>query len=202
MKDHKKLYGLYLRSSMLVSLAITILAFLFVPTIEIKPYEGSVDVIYRILPPEKFTPTELPEPEPQKRLRPEIVVPADPDDENAQVTIDRTDWDEKPGIKNVVKLEVVPYYQAQIQPRGIKTPPPEYPKLALQAGIEGTCVLEGVIDTTGNVIGVKIFRSSGNGLLDQAAVTAFRTYEFTRAYARDRAVAVWIRMPISFRIKE
>lgn len=202
MRDHKELYGVSIRSSMLASLVITICAFLVVPTIEIKPFEGRVDIPYRILPPGTFTPTDIPEPEPQKRPKPKIVEPADPNDQDAQPTIGRTDWDDRPGIQHVTKLEVVPYYQVQIQPKALKAPPPEYPELALRAGIEGTCVIKGIIDTTGNVIDAQIFKSSGNTLLDDAAITSFLTYQFTPAYARDRPVAVWIRMPISFKIRE
>jgi protein TonB len=202
MKDHKEYYGLYLRSSMLVSLAITILTFLFVPTIEPKPFEGRVDMPYRILPPDTFMPTDIPEPDQQKRPKPRIVAPADPSDQNVQATIGRTDWDERPGLQHVARLDVVPYYQAQIQPKTIKAPPPQYPSLALRAGIEGTCVIKGIIDTTGNVVDAEIYKSSGNALLDEAAITSFLTYQFTPAYARDRPVAVWIRMPITFKIKE
>ncbi|KPJ74140.1 hypothetical protein AMJ52_01650, partial [candidate division TA06 bacterium DG_78] len=45
MRDHKELYGIYLRSSMFVSLTLIILAFLFVPTIEVEPYELRGEVI-------------------------------------------------------------------------------------------------------------------------------------------------------------
>ncbi|UCG92487.1 MAG: TonB family protein [candidate division WOR-3 bacterium] len=202
MKDHKEYYGLYLRSSMLVSLAITILAFIFVPTTELKPFEGRVDIPYRILLSDMFTPTDIPEPAQQKRPKPRIVEPADPSDQNAQATMGPTDWDERPGIQNIARLDVVPYYRAQIQPKTIKAPPPQYPSLALSAGIEGTCVIKGIIDTTGNVADAEIYKSSGNALLDGAAMTSFLTYQFTPAYARDRPVTVWIRMPITFKIRE
>lgn len=202
MKDHKEYYGLSLRSSMLVSLAITILAFLFVPTIEPQQLEGRVDIPYRILLPDTFTPTDIPEPAQQQRPKPRIVEPADPSDQDAQATIGRTDWDERPGLQHIARFDVVPYYQVQIQPKTIKAPPPPYPSLALSAGIEGTCVIKGIIDTTGNVVDAEIYKSSGNALLDGAAMTSFLTYQFTPAYARDRPVTVWIRMPITFKIKD
>ncbi|GAG91592.1 unnamed protein product [marine sediment metagenome] len=43
MKDPKQSYGVYVRSGMLVSLIMTICAFVFVPTIEVQPCEDPGD---------------------------------------------------------------------------------------------------------------------------------------------------------------
>jgi periplasmic protein TonB len=49
---------------------------------------------------------------------------------------------------------------------------PDYPDLAKEQGIQGTCIVEVVISTTGQVLSAKVFQSSGNALLDNEAIKA------------------------------
>jgi TonB family protein len=201
MKDYKKMYGIYLRSSMVVSLVLVACAFIFVPTIHVTPYSGRINDGDRII--DFFPPVDNPDrPTPPRPDRPHPVInDGDSDGDSVVTTITPTDFNYIPTPQDYHKIEIVPYYAAQIKPYPLYTPSPEYPTLVRQAGIEGTCIVEAVIDTSGLVREVKVYKSSGNSLLDEAALMAFRTYRFSPAYARDRAVSVWVRMPVAFKLK-
>jgi len=47
---------------------------------------------------------------------------------------------------------------------------------------------------------VKILKSSGNQMLDQAALVAAKQSKFTPAKQRDKFVRVWVSIPIKFRL--
>ena len=49
---------------------------------------------------------------------------------------------------------------------------PDYPDMAKEQGIQGTCIVEVVISTNGQVLSAKVFQSSGNALLDAEAIKA------------------------------
>ena len=57
--------------------------------------------------------------------------------------------------------------------------PPEYPYEARRSRITGHGILIGEVDSkTGNVTSVKMEKSTGNTILDQAAMNAFRQWRF------------------------
>lgn len=55
---------------------------------------------------------------------------------------------------------------------------PEYPELAKQQGIQGTAVVMVTISASGALVSAKIYQSSGNPLLDNAALKAARASTF------------------------
>jgi protein TonB len=199
MEESHQTYGVYLRSGMLASLMITIFAFIFVPTPEVQPYKGSHDNDTLILV-DPFYPIDHPttQPPPVRPPLPPVAVIGDGSSDNA-MTIGQTVYNDTDRV--VIDVPVQPYWKVQVPPKPVKTPAPHYPTIALQAGIEGTCIIKAVIDTVGSVVDVEVFMSSGNTLLDDAALQAFRTYTFTPALQHDRPVSVWIRMPVTFKLK-
>lgn len=203
MKDHKKLYGLYIRSSMLVSLVLVIFAFVFVPTSEVEPYRGTATLEDTILPPDIFPPVDNPEPPPPKRLKPQPPIePADPNNKDAKETIDSTVFREDPIRTEPTgpKIPIVEYHKLGVKPKPLNNPVPKYPDLAIKAGIEGVTFVKILIDIDGSVIEVKILKSSGNQMLDQAALTAARLSEFSPAKQRDRFVRVWVSRKFTFQL--
>jgi TonB family protein len=57
--------------------------------------------------------------------------------------------------------------------------PPEYPYEARRNGITGRGILVGVVEfQTGKVTSVKMEKSTGSRILDQAALSAFRQWQF------------------------
>jgi TonB family protein len=196
--DHHT-YGVYLRSGMLASLIITIVAFIFVPTAEVQPHMGLPDNDTLIIV-DPFLPIDRPStPTPPVRPPlPRVAVIGDGSSSNV-LTIGQSVYNDTDRV--VIDVPVQPYWKVQVPPKPVKTPAPPYPIIALQAGIEGTCVIKAVIDTLGTVVDVEVCISSGNTVLDEAALQAFRTYTFTPALQHDRPVSVWIRMPVTFKLQ-
>lgn len=73
---------------------------------------------------------------------------------------------------------------------------PRYPTVAQIAHVEGTVILEAIIDTSGTVTSLRVLRSIP--LLDQAALDAVRQWRFTPARLNDRVVPVIMTVTISF----
>ncbi|MBK8182128.1 MAG: TonB family protein [Candidatus Competibacteraceae bacterium] len=77
-------------------------------------------------------------------------------------------------------------------------PPPRYPPLARQRGIEGRVLLRLTINAVGGVETVSIAQSSGNALLDQEARLTVARWRFQPPQGPMQAVA---QVPISFRLQ-
>ncbi|MGH7418506.1 MAG: energy transducer TonB, partial [Candidatus Rokuibacteriota bacterium] len=88
------------------------------------------------------------------------------------------------------------------RPEVLSAPQPPYPEYLRQAGITGTVMLEGIIDTLGRAEpgSVKVV-SSPNAGFNEAAVTTMRKALFRPARVRGRAVRVLIRLPIVFKLE-
>jgi protein TonB len=198
MKDHKLMYGVYLRTGMFSSLIIVILLFLLVPYAEPEPYTMKRDVVTMV---EEISAMieKFEEPPPQER--PKVAVEAESEIvEDAVETIAATDFTE-----DIIRttptgpdIEIVPYYKVEVKPKPIVIPTPQYPDLARQAGIEGQTVVKALVDIDGSIADVKILKSSGNQMLDQAALATARKSQFTPAKQRDKFVRVWVAIPITF----
>jgi len=81
-------------------------------------------------------------------------------------------------------------------PRKIVNVPPHYPPHAQAAHVEGTVVLDAVIDPTGRVTDVRVTRSVN--LLDQAAVEAVRQWRFTPTLLNGEAVSILLTVTVRF----
>jgi protein TonB len=68
-------------------------------------------------------------------------------------------------------------------------------------GIEGTTLLRLHIREDGAVDEVIVGRSAGHVVLDQAAVEAVQRWRFEPARHEGRPVAVWVSLPIRFRLE-
>ena len=76
---------------------------------------------------------------------------------------------------------------------------PSYPAVARAARIEGTVILEAVIDNDGTVRDVRVLRSVP--LLDQAATDAVRQWRFTPTLLNGEAVPVVMTVTVTFRLQ-
>jgi len=202
MQDHKKAYGVYLRTGLVVSLVVFSLGFLLVPYQEPEPFKLKREVVTMI---EQISAEIDKYEEPPPLERPKVAIEADNEiaEQQAVETIAQTDFNEQI-IKTVPtgpEIEIVEYYKVEIKPTPVSMPTPVYPSLPLQAGIEGTTVVKMLVDVDGSVMEVKILKSSGNQMLDQAAVKAASQSTFTPAKQRDKFVRVWVSRPIKFQIK-
>ncbi|MFH1685899.1 MAG: TonB family protein [bacterium] len=107
---------------------------------------------------------------------------------------DQQDEEEFPSPDSLVEVEVYPemiFQQA-----------PEYPDKAKQAGIEGNVWIQALIDKTGAVRKANVSKSSGEKLLDKAAVTAAYQNKFKPALQKEQPVAVWVTYKVEFALAE
>ena len=57
-------------------------------------------------------------------------------------------------------------------------PAPDYPRMARRRGLEGSCLIEVLMDTRGDVITLALKQSTGHSVLDQAALAAVKSWKF------------------------
>ena len=78
---------------------------------------------------------------------------------------------------------------------------PSYPASAKRLGVQGTTLLRVQVLENGRVGGLEVEQSAGHPDLDQAAIDAVRRWRFEPARRGDQAVAMWVRLPVEFRLK-
>lgn len=99
--------------------------------------------------------------------------------------------EETPGPGDFVAFESAPVL--------ITLPAPVYPELARKADVEGTVVVRALIGTDGTVVDALVVE--GVPMLDAAALDAVRKARFKPALQQHRPVAVWVSIPIRFRLR-
>jgi protein TonB len=92
----------------------------------------------------------------------------------------------------------VPERDVDRGPRPLRLTRPDYPQEAFVKKIEGTVVIEIVIDARGHVVHARVVRSVP--LLDQAALECVRQWLFEPAIKAGRPVASLATAPVHFRI--
>ena len=83
-------------------------------------------------------------------------------------------------------------------PRPVSRPDPLYPALARQAKIQGDVLIDAVIDSSGNVVEMRVV--SGHPLLIQPATDALRKWKYEPTYLNDVAVPVQLIVTVRFRL--
>ena len=136
--------------------------------------------------------------------RPSIPVPSDDEDIADDLTLDELDFDDfsnldaPPPPPSGPKVVFIPYDDPPVAMTPIR---PKYPEIAQEAGIEGVVVVQAFIDEKGRVKETLILKGVPNTGLDEAAMQAIRSTRFKPAKQRERAVGVWISIPVNFRLK-
>jgi protein TonB len=88
------------------------------------------------------------------------------------------------------------------EPKFVKKVEPKYPQLARMSGVTGTVFVQVLVDKNGKVRDVRIYKDSGtNAGLEEAAIEAAKTSEFTPAISNNQPIAVWIIYPYNFTLK-
>ncbi len=77
-----------------------------------------------------------------------------------------------------------------------------YPDEALERGLEGKAIVNLQVDEDGRAENVQINKSSGYLLLDSAAVRTAKTFVFSPAVVKDKAVRSNVVMPIEFKLQD
>ncbi len=120
----------------------------------------------------------------------EIIAPDIMSEAGDDIVVDIDDDDFLPSADQFVPVE--------IQPEMIHYTTPEYPRLAKQAGIEGTVWVKALISKSGNVIKAQIGKSSGTASLDDAAVEAAKDNKFKPGIQNGRPINVWVTYKVDF----
>ena len=76
-----------------------------------------------------------------------------------------------------------------------------YPTELREQGIGGTVRVYFLIDDRGSVARTILDRSSGNDVIDDAALKVASVYRFTPALNKDKKVPVWVSFPITFQVR-
>ena len=79
---------------------------------------------------------------------------------------------------------------------------PVYPRRALELGQEGMVTLHAEVSPDGFPRQLKVVESSGHSLLDMAALTAVKRWEFEPTSVHGDAVSSWVRVPVRFVIRD
>jgi protein TonB len=86
------------------------------------------------------------------------------------------------------------------EPRLLQRVDPVYPALAKQTHLQGSVVIDAIIDEHGNIIEMKIV--SGPPLLIQAAMDAVKRWKYEPTYLNDEPVPVQLNVTVTFRLNE
>lgn len=141
---------------------------------------------------------------PPPPARPSIPIESEDEDLADDLTIEETDlsdfeaWDAPPPPPSGPQVKFIPYDDPPVPLTPIR---PKYPEIAQEAGIEGTVFIQAFIDRQGRVIETTIIKGIPNTGLDEAAIKAIRKTRFRPARQRERAVGVWISIPVNFKLK-
>lgn len=107
---------------------------------------------------------------------------------------DGLDTTSAPGVDTAVP----PRYRAG----GETNPWPRYPLAARRRGLEGEVLLRISVNADGTAEKVEVLRSSGQPLLDRAAMEALARWRFEPAQAAGQPVAGTIEIPVTFRLTD
>ena len=194
-------YPVIIRLSTLFSIILLILTFLIYPRnlglIALEDVELQEIII------ENIPQTQQIE-KPPPPARPSVPVESEDEDIADDLTIEETDldsfeaWDAPPPPPEGPRVKFIPY---EDPPQPLSSIRPVYPEIAQEAGIEGTVVVQVFVDKKGRVQDTLVLKGIPNTGLDEAAVTAIKKTRFRPAKQRERAVGVWISIPVNFRLK-
>ncbi len=87
------------------------------------------------------------------------------------------------------------------RPQGGYQVRPSYPANARRQGVQGTTLLKVHVLIDGRVGQVVVQESAGHPELDQAAADAVRRWRFEPARRGPQAVAMWVLLPVEFRLR-
>lgn len=125
-----------------------------------------------VLPPQRVQPQARPKPAPPKIQRAAVATP---------------------------KAAVPALVEARPSARGNR--PPYYPEVARRNGWTGLCMVRVAVTEQGRAGSVSLARSSGHGILDQAALNAVRKWKFSPRMVRGHAVACTVEVPVNFSLR-
>ena len=85
-------------------------------------------------------------------------------------------------------------------PKSVYTPAPYYPVIARQTKIQGTVVIDAVLDESGRVVEARVV--SGHPLLIQAALDTVKEWRYEPSYLNNQPISVALIVNVSFVLQQ
>ncbi len=194
-------YSLTVRVSGLIGVLFITFGFLFIPrSFSTAVLDEAEQIIIEQIDIPLTQQFDLPPPP----ARPSVPIESEDEDLADDLTIEETDlesfetWGAPPPPPEGPRVKFIPYDDP---PKPLSPIRPKYPDMAQEAGIEGTVIVQVFVDKKGRVKETLILKGIPNTGLDEAAIEAIRKTRFKPAKQRERAVGVWISIPVNFRLK-
>ena len=195
--DLKERYPIFVKRSLFTTLLVFIALFLLSPKYEPHPYKLKKKVTELKMENVAQEVKKINEPPPpvKKKVAPKLEESNDAD-EDVDIASTTFNADEPPAEES--EEQIYRYFEKPPQP--VVNVEPEYPDVAKQLGLEGTVILELVIEKDGHVSRVKDLKSV-HPLLDDAAKKAAYRMKFTPAYNKDMPVRCYATWPVRFALE-
>ncbi len=103
-------------------------------------------------------------------------------------------WSQRPADESLPKFQE--YVYVEELPEAVTKVEPRYPDIAREAGVEGTVMIQVLVNRDGGVADTRVVKSVPT--LDQAAIECVRQWRFKPASSGGKPVAVWVAVPIKF----
>ncbi len=208
--DLRAKYKRYFEISLIIALAILIVAFKFFPDVK-------ADDIVLEGPQELFTVEDIQQTKQENRPppppKPPIPIEAPSDDVLEDIEIDDTEIDFEaemeapppPPKEEVIEEEPTYFVAVEEMPEpigGIKAIQEKivYPEIAKRAGVEGKVYILAFVDETGTVTKANVIKGIGAGC-DEAALDAVLKTKFKPGKQRGKPVKVQVSIPVVFKLQ-
>lgn len=208
--DLRAKYQKIFEFSLIISLAVLIVAFKFFP--DIKPAEKigtNTQELFNVEDVQQTKQENRPPPPP----KPPIPIEAPSDDVLQDIDISSTELDVNADVKAPPpppkvekKVDEEPQYFVAVEDMpepigGIAAIQSKivYPEIAKRAGVEGKVYVTAFVDESGNVTKAEVLKGIGAGC-DEAALAAVRATKFKPGKQRGKPVKVQVSIPVIFRL--
>ena len=208
--DLRAKYGKTFEISLIIALALMIVAFKFFP--DIQKSEVQLEGTQELFTVEDIQQTKQ-ENRPPPPPKPPIPIEAPSDDVLEDIEIGDTEIDLEaemeapPPPKEEKKVEEEPTYFVAVEEMpepigGIKGIQEKivYPEIAKRAGVEGKVYVLAFVDESGTVTKAQVLKGIGAGC-DEAALTAVQKTKFKPGKQRGKPVKVQVSIPIIFKLQ-
>lgn len=192
------------RKAIIVTLLSLILLFLAFQQARVKPLKTQEYQIAIQVEDVPITKQEIQKQQEPQRQQLAEVIEADEEEE----AIDTFDFISEINVNQPpppppAEIEEIEWVKVEKKPEVLSNPKPRYPDIAKRSGLEGTVIIEFVIDTTGNVLpnSAKVKAARPEGIFEEAALEAIYQWKFSPGMQRDRKVRVRWQQPIKFQLK-
>jgi protein TonB len=193
-----------------ISLFIMLLAFHALPNFEAAPRDVKAEIVQIKI--EDIPPTEQLKQAPPPG-RPSVPIPTESEDVPEDVTIETTDLNlseippppPPPVTDEYENYVFIPYDEPPVPIGGYEAIRKnlKYPEIARKAGVQGLVVVGVLIDENGNSVKTQVLKESGMKVgFEEAAQAAVMMMKWKPAKQRDKAVKVWVSIPVRFSLTE